>query len=50
MKVLLSSQGIWDIVEDVYVEPIDAVAEAALLDAQKTRLRESGNEIRKLYF
>jgi len=50
MKVLLSSQDIWDIVEDGYTEPADADAEAALSNAQKTVLKESRKRDKKALF
>ncbi|CAM8996692.1 unnamed protein product [Rhodiola kirilowii] len=50
MKVSLDSYDNWDIVENGYDEPVDATAEAALSNAEKTALKESRKKDKKALF
>ncbi|XP_061363230.1 uncharacterized protein LOC133306870 [Gastrolobium bilobum] len=50
MKMLLSSQDIWDLVEDGYIEPANAAAEAVLSDAQRNMLKDSRKKDKKALF
>ncbi|KAL6522105.1 hypothetical protein OROMI_031982 [Orobanche minor] len=50
MKALLGSYDNWDIIENGYDEPVDATAEAALSNAEKTALKESRKKDKKALF
>ena len=50
MKVLLGSYDNWDIVESGYNEPVDATAEAALSNAEKTVLKDSRKKDQKALY
>ncbi|XP_061349454.1 uncharacterized protein LOC133294723 [Gastrolobium bilobum] len=50
MKTLLGSQDILDLVEDGYIEPANAAAEAVLSDAQRKMLKDSRKKDKKALF
>ncbi|KAE8681894.1 mucin-2-like [Hibiscus syriacus] len=50
MKALLGSQDCWDIIEDVYTEPENAVVEAALANEEKKILKESRRKDKRALF
>eukprot|EP00253_Pinus_taeda_P002334 PITA_02334 len=50
MKTLFASQGIWELVETGYVEPVDATALAALTTAERDQLKSDKKKDAKALF